>query len=235
MLKRVTITGADDGTDVNWMVALSKAYPFVEWGVLCSASQEGSSRFPSRAWVNRLLNAPGAGELQLSTHLCGRWVRELLIGTLRWKEVPVVAQWSHRLQINTHGQIHQMARQMISKMHGTRQYIVQWDGVNDHLAYTLKSFGINTAILYDKSGGAGVLPERWPSQNPSFFCGYAGGLGPDNVVENIRKIKGMGPDAFWIDMERRVRTEDDSRLDEKKVEFVLEQCKYLVSRRAVAV
>ena len=54
-------------------------------------------------------------------------------------------------------------------------------------------------------------------------CGYAGGLGPDNVVEQVQKIsQHVDPSAsIWIDMERRVRSDDDKWLDLGKVRTVL--------------
>ena len=49
--------------------------------------------------------------------------------------------------------------------------------------------------------------------------GFAGGIGPDNVLDVIRDI---GPrDPYWIDMESGVRTDD--KLDLAKVRRVLEQ------------
>jgi hypothetical protein len=46
MLERVTITGADDSTSIDEMLALSRRFPFVEWGILVSKRHEGSYRFP---------------------------------------------------------------------------------------------------------------------------------------------------------------------------------------------
>lgn len=48
IIDRVTITGADDSTDVNWMQEMQDKYPFVEWGILVSQSQMGLTLEPTR-------------------------------------------------------------------------------------------------------------------------------------------------------------------------------------------
>jgi hypothetical protein len=44
--------------------------------------------------------------------------------------------------------------------------------------------------------------------------GYAGGLGPDNLAEELRRIEEVAGDAeVWIDMETNVRTAERFDLD----------------------
>ncbi len=231
-LEKVTITGADDSTSVKALVDLSHEFPFVEWGILVSWSSEGQYRFPSRKWIDQLVGtSDGLGlNLQLSTHVCGRWVRELLTGCLYWEELPSVIDVCQRVQINTHGIPHVSTIKLISALRARywKQYIFQLDGINDHLPCAAKAFGLNIAGLFDTSAGAGVLPEEGWTKPYRFPCGYAGGLSPDNVVEQIENIEKVCDKPYWIDMERRVRTDDDSALDMKKVRAVLEKCKPLV-------
>ena len=48
-LKCVTMTGADEDTDISRMIYLSRRYPFVEWGVLISATRSGQqNRYPCK-------------------------------------------------------------------------------------------------------------------------------------------------------------------------------------------
>src|SRR4051812_4292848 len=82
LLNKVTVTGADDSTDINKMVEIQEKYPFVEWGILLSKKyslKDGVGRFPSKAWLNSLISY--AGKLTLSGHICGDWVEETLLGT----------------------------------------------------------------------------------------------------------------------------------------------------------
>ena len=70
--------------------------------------------------------------------------------------------------------------------------------------------------LFDLSGGTGSFPEKVPELVEGKLVGYAGGMGPENVLLYLSKIKGQG--GFWIDMETKVRT--DGWFDLNKVEEV---------------
>lgn len=222
-LKRVTITGADDSTSIPELVDLSAEFPFVEWGVLVSKKQEGGYRFPSRHWAERFANVAAVNRLNLSTHVCGRWVREMFTGELQWDELPVCIEASQRAQINTHAERHVSTMGLIDSLQKleSKEFIFQWDGVNSHLTYAALAYGCKVSALFDLSGGAGVLPSYWPKPVEAFWCGYAGGLGPFNVIEQVGIIEGVCDKPYWIDMERRVRTEDDSALDMQSVRKVL--------------
>lgn len=245
-LKTVTITGADDSTPIEDLISLSREFPFVEWGILVSARSEGSYRFPSRNWINELtceVNhlVRSANPIHLSTHVCGRWVRQMFVGELDWLHLPSIATVSQRIQINTHAERHTLTTGMIRSLdegksisiHDSPQFIFQWDGVNNLFVYAAKAYGLNVAALFDTSGGAGQLPDAWPEPAKEFDCGYAGGLGPDNVEGQLRIIEQrcVGRD-FWIDMERRVRTDDDSRLELDKVRKVLELCQHSAAEKS---
>ena len=230
----VTITGADDSTDMATLVAWSKRIPFVEWGILVSATQEGSARFPSRPWIKEFSEAAHHNGLKVSAHLCGRWVRQLLLGELDWRAVPMGVRVAHRIQIYTLAVLHAVSPGLFSNLSelGKKQFIFQSDGVNANHAPNLIGAGIDAALLFDTSGGEGILPASWPAQHRNVPCGYAGGLGPDNVVEQLDKIEAVTTRPYWIDMERRVRVADDSRLEEVAVTTVLEEVDRL--RRASA-
>jgi hypothetical protein len=226
-LTTVTITGAADDTDIGALVDLSAEFPFVEWGILVSASQEGWARFPSRRWMKVFSNA----DLRVATHLCGRWVRQLLVGELDWEQAaPDIRLVSQRWQINTHGSAHPWTGNGLDGLRAAAAYTVmpsalrhvifQHDGANNGLPCAARTAGIRTQVLFDSSGGGGILPGAWPPPLPSFRCGYAGGLGPDNVAAQLSLVATACDEPCWIDMERRVRSDDV--LDLAKVRAVLE-------------
>lgn len=225
-LKRVTITGADDSTDEMALVNLSRRFPFVEWGILVSKRQEGSYRFPSRAWIDRFTSLAHLHKLHTSAHVCGVWVRKMFTGDLDWMDLPTIIQVCERVQINTHAEQHISTTGLLASLAQEREkeFIFQWDGVNNHLTYAAHAYGYKVSALFDTSGGAGILPKEWPAPAKQFWCGYAGGLGPQNVVQQIGRIRAVCDKPFWIDMERRVRTQDDSALDLQAVTSVLEAC-----------
>jgi hypothetical protein len=229
MLKRVTITGADNSVDPRSLADLSKEFPFVEWGILFSRKQKGP-RWPSRQWFEELAVVDQhSNQLRLSLHLCGAVVRETLKGDFSGMllEVPKVEMFQ-RVQLNTHGQVHEFNSSFISTASDMEpEFIFQFDEVNNELFQQASGKGFSA--LFDLSHGAGVLPENWPYPLPGFKCGYAGGLGPDNLDQQLQKIESLvGETPIWVDMETKVRTNDDQHFDVAKVRKCLEiAVKYL--------
>lgn len=245
MLKMITMTGADDTTEPQALCDLSADYKFVEWGILASNSQAGSGRFPSIDWIDELRkHAMVRDEFNMCLHLCGSWVRKLLIGDIA---IPArMAVGFQRMQLNFHAEntlcygLPFWHALLLLGQHN-RQFIFQIDGAggNKHLEeiYKLSAASIEGKVdavpLFDVSGGAGVLPKEWPtpkyvttnnSVSSLVLHGYAGGLGPHNLAVELPKIIAAAGDCdIWIDMETHVRT--DEKFDLDKVEACLKICK----------
>jgi hypothetical protein len=233
ILDRVTITGADDSIHPSALVPLSDRFPFVEWGILLSKSSEGRARFPSLKWMEELMEW-AASDLALSGHLCGAWVRDLCrAGSAFAIERPTIAAQFNRFQLNFHAENHSYPGEMI--VAGMRKllppaeslcpfqgFIFQFDDVNNGLMKVAVEAGVTAYPLFDISGGAGILPESWPKPCAA-YCGYAGGLSPDNLAEQLPKIAEAAGDArVWIDVETHVRSNDDRQFDLDKVQRFLE-------------
>ncbi len=228
-IEKVTITGADDTTDIQWMREISEQYPFVEWGILVSKRSMGVNRFPSLEWIGRLVEHQS--EMKTAIHVCGKWVRQILSGD--WSEfiteIGTAASNAQRVQLNFHAGAYKLGDKFIQSAKraardGGWQLIFQVDGVNDDLLLNARNARLDAVPLYDLSGGTGVLPALWPQQVDGIYSGYAGGLGPDNVLAQIARISSVASGKIWIDMETNVRTEDDHELDCFAVESVLKQC-----------
>jgi len=235
-LKRVTITGADDSVKQDYLLELTKQYPFVEWGILLSKNAEGSARFPTREWINNLI--VGYEYLkykpQLCGHLCGRWVRDICAGLWTFVEDrPDFCNCFERFQLNFHAYRHKIKPNQflmgIKEVWGDNspQIIFQSDGVNEDLLVAAREVGVDAVSLFDLSGGAGILPKEWLKPAYEGFAGYAGGLSPDNLQEQLEKIEAsVGDSPLWIDVETHVRSFDkgcqfNSHLDWGKVEQFL--------------
>lgn len=228
MLTTVTITGADDRTDPAALVALSKEYPFIEWGLLLSVSRLGTPRYPSRAWLTEFeLVARETKAMRYAVHFCGQCTRDTLEGKTTWLDDIDPG----RIQLNGFkptATFIEMAKRLLPAR-PTLSFILQARSTLQ-LAFsitTARQIGGATSVLYDPSGGTGQAPERWPNfvwlpYGTEGGVGYAGGIGPANV-ESVLKTLHEPPDRgnFWIDMESRVRS-DDNRLDLARVRSVLE-------------
>lgn len=239
-LERVTMTGADDTIDARDLIAISKEFPFVEWGVLLSAGSRGSSRFPSLNWLATLyserLDYP---HMNLCFHVCGSWVRSICAGnwTPLFTNTGRILDFGQRVQLNFHSYTHLLSPGFIASAKSRSQeqgwqVIFQCDGVNDHLVTEARASGLDAVPLFDKSGGAGIVPGEWPKAIPGVFCGYAGGLGPDNLTEELGRINAAaGDQPIWIDMETKIRNDRDV-FDLNLVRKCLEQVTPMVSASA---
>ena len=232
-LDRVTITGADDSVEPAALADLAREFPFVEWGLLFSQKHQGAPRYPQRAWVERAIDA-FAGRAALSAHLCGAYVRDFVCaGRFSWRDDDA---WPSalfaRVQLNFHGESHFASPRFAEYVRDAGfEFILQFDGKNDRWFEWMVRAGL-ASPLFDRSGGAGALPAQWPPRVGDAYCGYAGGLGPDNVAAQLDLIAAAaGRGTYWIDMERRVRTDDDAALDLAKVRAVLERCAPYVESR----
>lgn len=225
-INKVTMTGADDSISPNDLFEISNKYPFVEWGILVSRNSQGKSRFPSLDWMNKLSEL-NKGKLLLSCHVCGTYVKEVLMGSDRFtSELGNIWNDFQRVQINTHGLKHQFERSAITALKKfNKEIIFQFDGANRPILDHAISEGVNCSTLFDMSHGAGVLPKEWLVPVDGVRCGYAGGLSPENVVQQIKLIESkVGDYELWIDMETQIRSDFDRQFDLEKVISVLESC-----------
>jgi len=229
-IKIATMTGANDLTVHSDLDMLSQHYPFVEWGILVSQSQTGSARFPKHEWIRDFTRLNMS--IKKSLHVCGKWVRDICAGD--WTLPKGLVDWRRfqRVQLNFHACSHTVTEECLmmlrAKSNDTHdgdkehQFILQLDGVNDAILEKMRAYPIDAVPIFDKSGGAGVVPDSWPKPFPGMLCTYAGGLGPDNLKDELKRIEEVVGDAeIAVDMERKIRSTDDEIFDLKKVEKCL--------------
>lgn len=228
-LKYVTITGADDKTSHEAMIEISKKYPFVEWGILFSPNNS-FPRYPSMDWVKELKRkAEEAREngikMNFSAHLCGKYTREMIekgTNDLVQENLKDVGSLFQRVQLNFNAErkdVHQGFYDFINKYSSdTLSFILQNNKANTVVIDRVIKEKIKVDLLWDSSGGRGVVIQEWALPNVGIFTGYAGGLSPDNIAEKLEKFK--CDVKVWIDTESGVRTDDF--LDLTKVEKFLE-------------
>lgn len=219
----VTMTGADDSINPQELVEVSKKFPFVEWGILMSKNSQGFTRFPSKSWLDELYYV--GQELKLSCHLCGTYVRQILMGSDEWlNNIGNIRKLFKRVQINTHGIKHDYDLSGLRKFiteHSNIEFIFQYDEINSEIINSVTDLK-NVSTLFDMSHGAGILPSAWPKPIDGLKCGFAGGLSPENVISQINSIaKNNSGYETWIDAETHVRSDNDRKFDLVKVELFL--------------
>jgi hypothetical protein len=227
-INKVTITGADNSVRPEDLLALSAEFPFVEWAILLSSTKEDNPRFPSRAWIDELAALGKSHNLQLAGHVCGAWVRNLVVkkDPAVFVERPEFLEYFPRIQLNfSPYHAAQLFLDVLKPFNNEFIFQVGSQGKSDKVALLNlgRGLGLNLSILFDRSGGKGVVPSDWPEPIDPFYLGYAGGLGPDTLSDQLPKIsETVGDRTIWIDMESRVRSDDDQQFDLDKVRACLE-------------
>lgn len=222
-LRHCTLTGADDAVNPADLLTLAEEFPFAEFAILLMPSEMGKPRFPTAGWIRKFA-ATMKGK-PTGIHLCG----EALLGFIDGDPAILdLMQGFDRIQVNVKfaGMADKYAPQKLVaaiKASPQWQFIIQY-GKNENALLTLLKDAPNHAVLFDESAGRGVSPDSWQAPLPGHFCGYAGGMNPDNVKKNLEMIaKVAGDHTTWIDMETGIRTNDAFDLD--KIRRVLEIAK----------
>lgn len=218
-LTRVTITGADDAVSYDDIWRIQCEFPFVEFGLLLSATKEGEPRYPSARWL-RALPQHIDTSIGFSAHVCGARARALLVAGQGGFPCHF-----ERAQVNGFSTFDDKTTAFEQYIEATWavEFILQLSDISclpraEAIASRLR----NVSALVDLSGGAGIPIREFPVASGGMRLGYAGGIGPDNVVDVLARMNEKLPAAVetWIDMETGVRTNDVFDLD--KVRRVLE-------------
>lgn len=230
ILSHVTMTGVDDATPIDWLISTSAEFPLVEWGILYSPKRAGhGGRYPAVDTIRKLLTTlPSSAQIAL--HVCGEGVFQLFSGDGDITAlVNMLDKRGGRVQLNIRRQAYiSMSHMLVSPI---AALIVAYPNLTFITQYTKESIGVcrelsqhtrdNYALLFDESGGRGIVPTTWPAGLPGVQCGYAGGLGPDNIAEEHVKIRAVASEVYWLDMETKIRNPDSDLLDLDAVERCL--------------
>lgn len=188
----ITVTGIDERTPIDELPG------GIEVGILFTVLPEGRHRYPSRSRIAKMLLMLDGQALAL--HVCGRAARQLLMDY----QIPDLTHGVERIQVN--GDIMPDDLRMICDLYGDHQIITQHTNRTRDL---LAVGATNHAVLVDGSGGRGLSPDRWDRPDTPKPVGFAGGLGPDNIASEIAKIAPLCDTRSWIDMEGKLRNEND--------------------------
>jgi len=223
-LTRVTITGADDGVDIESLSRLRREYPFVEWGILVSMKRFGQPRYPSSNWHRTLIEGYSITMLEhCSIHACGELSRRIMGG-----DPTMVPKGIKRLQLNGFSD-YTLPCLLCAEGAPEVEFILQCSTLEAvERAEALVEGGLkNVVALWDLSGGKGVQMENWPLPLGPLRIGFAGGINENNIVRLTEKLlENREPHPFWIDLESGARTDDKFDLD--KVRRILELAKPFV-------
>lgn len=224
-LSCVGFCGADDSIEPCLLAAISAQHEWVEWGVLFRNDKEGEPRYASSQWLKRLAATNSSRSMRLAGHLCAQRVNELLRGESDFVRYLHEEVGFNRVQINATA-----ANNCDVAMFGSDsgackcvaalrsafaavpevEFILQRNRETKALWERLVDDPPpNMSLLFDDSMGLGVSATSWPSPptSKSLKFGYAGGLSPTNLAQQLENIEGVaGGRTLWVDMETSLRT-----------------------------
>lgn len=186
-----------------------------EYAVLISNNREGKYiRYPSIHYIDTLLSGLKSYDHKTALHFCGI---NTICNLLNFRQYFDLIELVDRIQFN--GTIPQDLIITAANILSDKEIIFQSSKVTVP-PNILKEYN-NIKYLVDYSGGNGIVPGEWKA--PEFYMEYgmAGGLNPDNVIEQYGN---MPKDISWIDMETGVR-DDNNFFSIEKVKRVIENVK----------
>ena len=232
-----TLTGVDEKTDLEQLIQLSHQFPVSEWGFLYSPKRQGQpGRYPSIPLLQRAFSDLPQ-DVHAALHICGRGVSDILSGEpIILDLVKQVTQRHGRIQLNfnhTRAPVDLAALADLLDTFPSLTVITQHNLANSSVWEELHGYP-NHAMLFDSSGGKGVLPvSQWPEPLPGVSCGYAGGLSSANLAEEMGKIAAKtGRQSTWLDMEGHLRSFDRNGVDWFNL-TQCERCLEIVSRHTL--
>jgi hypothetical protein len=227
-IRAVGFCGVDESVSVELVGLLSSHYPWIEWGMLFRTDLQGTPRYASLEWVERLgnfrKNNPSLN-LQLAGHLCGDQCENLFNGDrsfvaylaeLGFRRIQINPTAANNVKLDTTA-FGAYAETIISTMESfvDIEWIFQLNTETSPIWEHILRISVpsNLSVLYDASCGRGVKIDHFPSpqQYASTPCGYAGGIGPKTIDEVLDKISSelvLLPTnrKVWVDMESSLRT-----------------------------
>lgn len=243
-LRLVGFCGADDSVAPELLQLLSVHYTWIEWGFLFRPDLEGTPRYPSSQWIQRLVkvNNDTGGLMRLAGHLCGFRCQQVLDGDFSFIEelkimgfgrIQINATKANNVQVDQNqieGYIANIKRGMLKIPE--IEWIIQCNDETKAIWEPLvNSSGAdvplpsNMSILFDASCGLGKLIQEFPEPLPHIQCGYAGGIGPHNIESTLSGVAVASRGrATWIDMESSLRVKIVDRDNVAKDSFSIDKC-----------
>lgn len=227
-LQYVTCSDPRENLATDAVLQLAQSAPIVEIAIQAHPSRM-SFGMPRNNWFGKLLTESLYMNPfpNLAVHVNMEWCNDLCQGKIapeiqNWLSLyhtngtPVIRRW----QINIHGSKTETFNadaiaKLLNNFHDN-EFIFQYGNTEYDKIQKLNATGARFSVLYDMSCGTGELAKSWNS--PLFANhpqGYAGGLSPENINENLGKIAQVAGNRtdIWIDAEGKLKTPVTKKFD----------------------
>ena len=220
-LRYITCSDPREHNSVKDIIKLAQM-PHAEIAVQCHPSKM-SDGMPRNVWFNSLLHEIiQMRHKNIAIHINAEWAYDICARgvipdiILDWMKIeklpkkPLVQRVQLNMSKDTADNIDINALRSVLYDFRNTEFIFQYNDKTKDAIEKLHKTGANFSLLFDASGGNGISPENW--QKPVYEnhpMGYSGGLSPDNIVGNLRKIeKVVGDNEIWCDAEGKLKSQN---------------------------
>lgn len=235
ILEKITCSDMREHNVMDDIITFGKMYPMAEFAI--QAHPPKFYTYQKRyKWFNTLAIACKVNNINLAMHVNGRWRNEMSNGTIppeikdlidlrRDNGKPLIG----RVQININGGPQEYTFNAnrvadIIRAYSDIEFVFQYTPAQQERITALDKTGANFSLLYDASGGRGIIPDQY--QGPvmqNHKMGYSGGISPENVEQILEKINMVLPRDYitWIDAEGKLKDPYTNQFDvARAVEYV---------------
>ncbi len=239
-LRYITCSDPREHNSVKSIIELSQKR-HAEIAVQCHPSKMSANQ-PRNVWFNELLrDAKGLRNINLAIHINNEWSNDICTRgyipdiIYDWMKIerlpnkPLIKRVQLNMSKNTADNINIIALRGVLYDFRHTEFIFQYNDKTKDAIEKLHKSGAKFSLLFDASGGNGISPENW--QKPIYAehpMGYSGGLSPDNIVGNLKKIeKVVGDNEIWCDAEGKLKSQT---LFEEKALFDTDLARAYINR-----
>lgn len=221
MLEIITFTGVGQDTGLGRLAEIAGRYPGAEFAVLAgSRTGQDDPLYPPLETIWEVQHVLP----RTAVHLCGKYAREAAGEAPESGMLGSICRGFGRVQVNLPA-APRHSREERNRLYSLLRLADRVDAETVVLQHRgpwreVPTDDVRIEYLHDLSGGEGVDSiDRWPDPPRHRRAGYAGGLGPGNIVRAL-DFAGRHPTAhLWLDMQSGIRT-PRNRLDPGLVELV---------------
>jgi hypothetical protein len=235
-IEKITCSDMREYNEIDDIIALGKKYPISEFAIQAHPSKF-SGWMPRYVWFETLMHAARNTNINLAMHVNSEWRTEICRGDVPYE---IKRMWDMqrdngkpvigRVQININGgkdsfRFYTNKVADIIRAYPNIEFIFQYTAKQKRRLGKLDHTDVPFSMLFDASGGCGKLPKQWHAPiNSNHKMGYSGGLGPDNISENLDKINMVVPanSNIWIDAEGKLKNPDIKQFDIARAERYIE-------------
>ena len=220
-LRYITCSDPREHNPVKTIISLARL-PRAEIAVQCHPSKM-SADMPRNIWFNQLIRESlQASHINLAIHINAEWAYDICTRgyipniILDWLKVekshrrPLIKRVQLNMSKNVADNINVNAMRGILYDFRHTEFIFQYNDKTKDAIEKMHKSGAKFSLLFDASGGNGISPDKW--QKPVYDehpMGYSGGISPDNVIGNLRKIDNVAHGReIWIDAEGKLKSQN---------------------------